>query len=471
MDPILIGGLIFGIIILFFIFILVRNKKLQEKNINLEQKNSELNTEINKLQDVAERYKDIIDLEDVKNSLREQNLTLMEEIEAEKLRTLNILNKKQDLEKEIAILEEDLSLQEFSFYKPKYQFEDIETYKNALNKNKELQKMIIKNKNAVICQTEWEVSGSKAKGKTLTNNIIKLTLRAFNGECDAAIAKVKYNNVHVMEKRIMKSFEIINKMVSYYTCSIQRKYLNLKLEELYLTHEYHEQVQEEKEEQRRIKEQIREEERAQKEFEKAQREAEKEQLRAEKALEKARKELELAHGVKVDKLKEKLALLEKQLEEAKNNKERAISMAQLTKSGHVYVISNIGSFGEDVYKIGMTRRLEPLDRVRELGNASVPFKFDVHAMIYSENAPELENTLHKQFNDKRLNKVNLRREFFKTTLDEIKKIVEKHHGKIQFTRLAEAEEYRKSLALERERKHESVEQKKNELERETVLAL
>ena len=124
-------------------------------------------------------------------------------------------------------------------------------------------------------------------------------------------------------------------------------------------------------------------------------------------------------------------------------------MAQQTKSGHVYIISNLGSFGENIYKIGMTRRLEPLDRVNELGDASVPFKFDVHAMIYSENAPELETQLHKAFNKNRLNFVNLRREYFNISLDEIEKVVQENHGKIEFIKEAEAKEYRESIIIKR----------------------
>jgi hypothetical protein len=142
--------------------------------------------------------------------------------------------------------------------------------------------------------------------------------------------------------------------------------------------------------------------------------------------------------------------LEKKLEEAQANKERAIARAQMTRSGHVYVISNIGSFGEDVFKIGMTRRLDPMDRVRELGDASVPFQVDVHAVIYSEDAPNLENALHRTFHHRRINLVNYRREFFKATLDEIAEAVRNHHGDIEFTRLAEAKGYRQSLALIRE---------------------
>ncbi|AVQ10754.1 PF13250 domain protein [Leptospira santarosai] len=122
-------------------------------------------------------------------------------------------------------------------------------------------------------------------------------------------------------------------------------------------------------------------------------------------------------------------------------------MAQQTKAGHVYVISNIGSFGESVFKVGMTRRLDPMDRVKELGDASVPFEFDVHAIVYSENAPELEKLLHRDFEHKRLNLVNNRKEFFEIALDEIEQIVKKHKGDVQFTKAAEAREYRESMKI------------------------
>ena len=139
------------------------------------------------------------------------------------------------------------------------------------------------------------------------------------------------------------------------------------------------------------------------------------------------------------------------LQEANDNKERAISRAQLTRSGHVYIISNIGSFGENVYKVGMTRRLEPMDRVRELGDASVPFPFDVHAMIFTEDAPGLENAIHKQIEEHRLNRINLRREFFTISIDDLKKAVDKASKtakprySIHWTKFAEAEQYRQSL--------------------------
>jgi len=283
----------------------------------------------------------------------------------------------------------------------------------------------------------------------MTDRIIKLILKAFNGEWDAIIATVSWNNADNMEARIEKVFADINKLSEKTHTSIERKFLNLKLEELYLTHEYAMKKQEEKEEQKRIQEQIREEQKAQKEFENARLKAEKEEQNYQKALTEAHKQLEKANEQERQKFEEQIALLQGQLKEAEERKERAISQAQLTKCGHIYVISNIGSFGENIYKIGMTRRLEPLDRVSELGDASVPFKFDVHAMIFSENAPALESKLHDIFRDKSVNLVNFKKEFFNVSLEEIETVVHEHHGQIEFTKIAEARDYRETVAIKK----------------------
>jgi hypothetical protein len=122
-------------------------------------------------------------------------------------------------------------------------------------------------------------------------------------------------------------------------------------------------------------------------------------------------------------------------------------MAQKTKKGNIYIISNIGSFGENIYKIGMTRRLEPMDRVRELGDASVPFEFDVHAIIPTEDAPSLEYQLHEEFDELRVNKVNFRKEFFNLPLEKVREVLAKRGVECSFTMTAEAHEYRESIAL------------------------
>jgi hypothetical protein len=206
-------------------------------------------------------------------------------------------------------------------------------------------------------------------------------------------------------------------------------------------------VQAEREEQRRIKQQMREEEKAQREIDKAKKEAEKDELSRREAVERARKELAQARGDQTDRLQALVDRLENELKEAIERKAKAISRAQLTRSGHVYVLSNIGSFGEGVYKIGMTRRFEPLERVKELGDASVPFQYDVHAIIYSEDAPSLEHALHQRFDSRRVNLANTRREFFRVSLDEVRSAVKDHYGEVTFRLTPEAEEYRRTVAM------------------------
>jgi hypothetical protein len=358
------------------------------------------------------------------------------------------------LRRELSALDEESTLQSFGFYKPRYQFIDSPRYQLELDRVREAQKGMLKNKSAATCHSEWTVNGSKVEGRKQINQTLNLMLRAFNGECDAAVAKVKFNNVSVMEARIRKAFEKINSLAQVQRCDISQPYLALKLQELFLAHEYQEKLHEEKEEQRLIREQMREEEIAQRELEKARQEAEREEARYEQALARARVEVEKAEGANRERLGAQIAELQQRLVDARAAKERAISQAQLTRSGSVYIISNLGAFGENVFKIGMTRRLDPHDRVRELSGAAVPFDYDVHAMIHSDDAPALENKLHRFFRLQRLNRINERREFFRVSLDEILLATGIPLGDIQVTRIAEAADYRKTLALlEEERRH------------------
>lgn len=361
-----------------------------------------------------------------------------------------------ELETKLYQYEEEDFLQEFGYYEPKYHFEWAQDYKKTLEQVVERQKQMIKAGKAAVCSVAWTVGNSRREGERMTNNNLKLLLRAFNGECDAAIAKVRYNNVASLERRIHSAYNALNKLGKVIQSEITQEYLQVRLKELNLSYEYQAKLQEEQEEQRRIREQMREEERAERELEKAKLEAEREERRYQNALSKARAEVETAVGKEKEKLDKQIAELQQRLAEAESTRQRATSMAQMTKSGYVYIISNIGSFGEQVYKIGMTRRLDPMDRVKELGDASVPFPFDVHAMIFCENAPELENRLHKHFSARRLNKINERKEFFQVDLDEIELAVKQISAELnlqstQFTltKIAEAAEYRNTLAKER----------------------
>lgn len=281
---------------------------------------------------------------------------------------------------------------------------------------------------------------------------IHFAVDAFNGKVDSALSKTKHDNFGRVQQEIIDAFALVNHNgAPFRNARISQEYLDARLTELKWAVAAFELRKIEKEEQAEIKAQIREEERAIREMEKARKEAEKEEKMLQKALEKARAELGQASEEQKAEFEAQLAELEHKLQEAEEKGQRALSMAQQTRRGHVYVISNVGSFGEEVFKIGMTRRLEPMDRVKELGDASVPFSFDVHAMIYSDDAPSLEKELHKKFNGQSVNKINPRKEFFKTTIADVKQAVEQQGlTEVHWTLKAEAAEFRESLAIEKE---------------------
>lgn len=404
--------------------------KLHGKNKGYEQKFSAI---LNVEKEVARIAKE-------KSALEESIAGLRQSYKEKK----NIFD---DLVRLAAIYDESIELAELGFYKPHYDFDTSEQYKEEINRVREKQKEMISQKTAITCDKEWVVSGSKTKGQTMTSRGIRLTARAFNNECDAAISNTSWNNAERMAQRIQKTFEAINKLNESNFIIISETYLNLKLQEFRLAYEYQDKKHKQKEEQAAIRQQMREEAELEQEIEAAS----KEEDLYQKMIEKAKKEAEKATGEKLTELEEKITALNADLAIAHAKMERAKSMAQQTKAGHVYVISNIGSFGEDVYKIGMTRRLEPDERVKELGDASVPFNFDVHAMLYSTDAPTLENTLHKAFDIHRVNLVNDRKEFFKVSLDHIEKVVKENFGNAEFHLTAEARQYRESAAIRAQR--------------------
>ena len=396
-----------------------------------------------RLKELESRYSKIIDIDSEVDKSKKEKESIDKEIDSLKYSYKEKRGIFDKLVKEAAIYDEEIQLAELGFYKPHFDFDTSERYKEEINQIKQHQKDLVSSKQAIYCNTEWTVEGSKAKGRTMTNRAIKLTARAFNNECDAAVSNTRWNNVDRMEQRIEKAYDAINKLNQSSAVIISREYFQLKLKELRLAYEYADKKQQEKEEQQEIKRQMREEVKLEQEKEKALKEEEK----YNKLLEKAREDAEEATGAKLDSLNEKIAQLSQDIKVAHERSERAKSMAEQTKRGHVYVISNIGSFGNDVYKIGMTRRLEPLDRVKELGDASVPFTFDVHAMIHSEDAPALESSLHKNFDQLRLNLVNTRKEFFRVTLSDIEEEVRKISPDSEFIETAEARDYRESQSI------------------------
>ena len=292
------------------------------------------------------------------------------------------------------------------------------------------------------------ISNRATEGSNDTHG--KILLDYFTVKSEELLAKVKHNNYGKLKKELEDAYSL----TSYYAhhsqllSKISKSYYDLCQDELKLASTIHIMRVAEKEEQRELREQMREEERVRKEYEKAIKDAAKEEAMLQKAMEQAKRAYDTANAEQKAKYEQQLADLELRLKEAEEKNQRAVSMAQQTRAGNVYLISNIGSFGDNMMKIGMTRRLEPMDRVRELGDASVPFQFDVHAIIYSDDAPKLEKELHHAFNDLRVNKVNYRKEFFRVSVEQVKAKLDELGIQAHFTLAAEAAEYRETLRIE-----------------------
>lgn len=311
-----------------------------------------------------------------------------------------------------------------------------------LKSARELSKLMVKNGQAAVCDYVEESRRTTA---------IRFVTDAFNGKVDSILSRAKSDNHGTLEKEIKDSFALVNiNGASFRNARISEAYLLARLDELRWAATAQAIRDQEREEQRQLREQIREEEKARREYERAIKDAAKEEQSLRKAMEKAKAQVAAATEAQRAEFEAKLEALQEQLRQAEEKNQRALSMAQQTRTGHVYVISNIGSFGNDIFKIGMTRRLEPNDRIRELGDASVPFQFDVHAMIFSEDAPSLEKQLHRHFLLQQVNKVNPRKEFFRLGITDIKQELETLGVKTQWTMAAQAREYRETLQIEQQ---------------------
>jgi septal ring factor EnvC (AmiA/AmiB activator) len=365
---------------------------------------------------------------------------------------LSELAKQIELKKnEIIVLDDEVLFQSFGFYKPHYDLQNSEIYKAELAQCRSRQERLVKLDMAAAFPKGVLLGNSLTEGEKMIKDNVKLILRSFNNECDASIVNVKFSNVASIEKRIRKAFDMLNNLGKRLNIAIVPEYLALKIQELYLCYEYQVKKQEEKEEQKLIREQMREDARVLKEIEAMKLKIEKEEKHFNKALENINAKLEQVQTESEKGLLEKerqniiqnMSAIEKDKLDVQNRE-------QNTRAGYVYIISNLGAFGENIYKIGVTRRLDPEERVDELGDSSVPFGFDIHALIFSDDAPTLENALHKAFEHKRLNMINRRREFFNVSLDDIELVVKKNFNKpVEFVKLADAAEYRESLMLKK----------------------
>ena len=318
-----------------------------------------------------------------------------------------------------------------------------EECKNKLSLLKNTLTDLIKDGKAV------KVINETSKSQKSITNYIKQILLCFNAQCATIIDGLSSKNIDASRSKIQKAYDTINKVFEINGIQLTNNLLDLKLQELTLVYAYLVKKEEEKEEQKAIREQMLEEEKVRREIEREKAKLEKEENQFKNEITKLMGYLQKASDVEkqlyVDKIKE----LEDRLKQVEKDKENVLQREQNTRAGYVYVISNIGSFGDNVYKIGMTRRLEPMDRVKELSDASVPFEFDVHAMIFSDDAPGLETILHNTFRGKEVNKVNLKKEFYKVSLDDVERVVkENYNATVTFTKIAEAAQYRETLKIE-----------------------
>jgi len=357
-----------------------------------------------------------------------------------------LLGRTADLEEAIAQtdgsdlveLNDQLVLQDVGIYRYHHPLEDAAAYKDRLTDINSRIDVLIKAKQAVLAADLFTFDGSLAKGRRMVADLSKLMLRAYNAEADNCVRSLRSGNILTAKKRLANAMKAIERLGAIMEMRVNPEYHQLRFEELELTADYQMKVQEEKEKAREAREQLREQRRAEMELATERERLEKEKAHYVTALEQLRAKGDAAAA-------EELASRLDEIEQAIDANDYRIANI---RAGYIYVISNIGALGPNIVKIGMTRRLEPRDRVRELGDASVPFRYDTHALFFSNDAVTLENELHKAFANRRVNLVNERREFFFATPTEVRDLLmQKVGGMLEFTDDPEALEYNQSCKL------------------------
>ncbi len=417
----------------------------------LEAQLAELQVQHSQLQELVTKIgaMDVVNIQKLIEQEQARLADVREQTQRSERELAALAQRSTDLQGQILVWEETVLLESFALYEPKFKLITSLEYKARLDHVRDRQKVLIKNGQAATGNTNWTVNNSQAQGRKLVNDMIKLVIRSFNNEADACVANVKFDNVELGEKRILKSYEACNRLGKIMSVEISGVYLDLKLDELHLAHEFQIKKQEEKEEAKRAREELREQQKLEQEIRAAREKIAKERKHFTTAMRDLQARLEQVQSEEErSALLVKLAEVEAGRAELESEEKLIDYREQNAKAGYVYVISNLGAFGEGIYKIGMTRRLEPMDRVDELGDASVPLWFDVHAMVFSNNAPALEAKLHEHFASGRLNKVNGRKEFFRAEIAEIEKVIrDNYDAVVEVMHEAPAEQYRESLRM------------------------
>jgi hypothetical protein len=348
--------------------------------------------------------------------LQAQRATLADEMaEYEQFRQqrTTLVAELDQLRRQVVETQEAIILQEVGIYRYRHPLEDAVAYKVRLSGLQAQIKDAIRAGSAVQGATNWTVNGSATQGRKMVRELSKLMLRAYNAEADSAVRSMKPYTLESAIARLEKSRDTIVKLGGTMNIRVTDHYHRLRVTELELTADYLAKAAEEKERERTERERLRDEERAKRELE--------------RELERLRKEQEHYMTVLATYQAQgdagAVAKAEAKLAEIADGLDGLNRRAANIRAGYVYVISNVGAFGPKMVKIGMTRRLEPMDRIRELGDASVPFLYDVHALVFSEDAVGLETHLHHALADRRVNMVNARREFFYASPAEVRDLL------------------------------------------------
>ncbi|HHX0186684.1 TPA: DUF4041 domain-containing protein [Staphylococcus aureus] len=387
---------------------------------NLKEKNKSINIENQKIK------REIQELKNLKNDL----ISSIEEGTKELEHITSYLNDE--------LFKYDIELT--------YPFDLVEVDSSQINTY--IKKLQMKEKELLNLE-EVKIFNVSTENKRHQNAQAKQIIRLFNAETSLLINKVNSKNIESMQNKIFKSYEGINKIFETDNVRIPETLLDIKLEMLDLMHKYQVKIEDEKIIRREERARLKEIEQAEKEMEKKLKELDKDIRHHNNEIKKLtmylnNTDLQVEKELYIEKIRE----LDQSLKDLNSERENVEDRKDNAQSGFVNIISNIGSFGENVYKIGVTRRLEPMDRINELSSASVPFEFDVHALIFSENAFELESKLHEYFKKYKVNKVNGRKEFFKVNINEIKdKVLSEHNSTVQFIDEPKAIQYRETLRL------------------------
>lgn len=396
---------------------------------------------------LSERFRPIVDVDAEKaaidakvKAVGEQHEALLSAVDEQSARL-------KHLQQAVMAAEFSIELVEVGINPLVFELDSHAAYVEALNANQDAQKAMVAAKTAVIGTSNWTVNGKEGEGRKMVDKAVRLALRAFNNECDVLMGRISWKNLDQIKDRVLKSADAIDKLNTIMNVEVTPAYIKLKLREAELRQQEALKKQEEKEELRRQREEEREEAQAQKEYQAEIRRQERVERERMAALTAARAELSTATAAEQAELNSRIADLEARLTEAQSARARTQSMAELTRVGYVYVISNPGAFGPRMFKVGMTRRLEPLDRIRELGDASVPFPFDVHAMVFTDNAPGLERELHAALSDCRVNRINMRKEFFTADVDRVREVIHERFPGIPFLDQPEGQEYAMSRQM------------------------